>query len=812
MIYLGTFLIAFVTLAFEVTLTRILSVVSWYHLAFFAVSTAMLGMTAGAVTVYLKPAWFTRQRVRESVAWACLGFSLATPAALVVICLVPLGFWAYAMFLFALMIVTLACVFPFYFSGIAVTAVLTRSGLPVGKLYASDLVGASFGCLMVLGALEFMDAMSLVLLCAAIGMLAGICFAYRSQAFRYSKLGWFVFGILLLAVPANAFTPYGIRPIAVKGRILAEPAWLEKWNSFSRVSVSQERVEPPQYWGPSPKAPHSDLVQRGMTIDGEAATSLSRFASREDIAHLAFDVTNVGYYLRPNGGACIIGVGGGRDVQAAILFGHERIVGIDVNPIFIDLLTHPFRQFAGIADRTNVKLVVDEARCYLSRTQEHFALIQMSLIDTWAATGAGAFSLSENALYTVEAWQTFFQRLSPDGIFTVSRWYDPGNLGETGRLVSLAVASLFRAGVSHPSQHIALITSGQICTMLVGRQPFNNQDLANLKKTALELEYKAVVLPGEPIDHQAIRRIVMASSLQELNRVVEAEPYRFDPPTDEDPYFFNMLRLGHILDVAVPKISKGVIAGNLVATSVLCGLIVSLAMLTLAAIVLPLMVKTRQEAKAGRDLRVLWSGAGYFALIGAGFMFVEIALVQKFSVFLGRPVYALGIVLFTIIASTGVGSFVSERFPVTRSRWVIGLPLMAALAIVGTRFALGRILADMMTSLMPNRIAVAIAVLTPLGILMGFFFPTGMRLMNRIGGGETPWYWALNGIFGVLCSALAVFVSIFFGISTNLYLGALCYLCIVVCLRSMWLGAKRTEQGFQETGVEIGMVPGGATE
>ena len=174
-------------------------------------------------------------------------------------------------------------------------------------------------------------------------------------------------------------------------------------------------------------------TQYYMNIDGAAGTSLRRFNQREDIEHLFYDVTSIAYYLRPTGKACIIGVGGGRDIQCALLFGHDQVVGIELNPIFIDLLKTRFRDFAGI-NRPGVRLVVDEARSYLSRSTESFDLLQMSLTDTWAATGTGAYSLSENTVYTVEAWKVFLSRLSESGIFTVSRWHSEKELGETGRV------------------------------------------------------------------------------------------------------------------------------------------------------------------------------------------------------------------------------------------------------------------------------------------------------------------------------------------------------------------------------------------
>jgi spermidine synthase len=786
-IYLGTFLIAFTTLALEVTLSRLLSVITWYHLAFFAISTAMLGMTAGATTVYLKPHWFTRDKLADSIAGACLGYALVVPAALIVLCTIalPVDLESSLMSLLAVIMATMACSLPFYFSGIAVTTVLTKSDLPIGKLYASDLIGASLGCLFVLAGLGVFDAPSLILLCGSLGALSSLIFARHSRSFRLRRLTLVTLVVLMLWAPFNSFVSRGIRPRVVKGKIQRTTRlYLEKWNSFSRVDVYKQSIGEPQYWGKSPRAPEDiEAIQHRMRIDGGAATVIRKFSSTEDIDHLRYDVTNIAYFLRPRGGACIIGVGGGRDIQSAILFGHERIVGLDVNPIFIDLLKNNFREFAGIADRKNVSLVVDEARSFLTRTKETYSIIQMSLIDTWAATGAGAFSLSENALYTVDAWEIFIDRLSEDGIFTVSRWYNPQNLGETGRVVSLAVASLLRRGVTHPADHIAMVTTGRISTLLLSKRPFSARDIAVLKRVSSDLEYGIAILPAAvPLD-ETLRDIVSAGSLEGLKAAIADKTLNYEPPTDENPYFFNMLRL----DRLAPAFSAepGVLRGNLVATRTLARLIVALLLITLATIVVPLVTRARAARPAGGS-QVFWSGALYFSLIGAGFMFVEIALIQRLSVFLTHPVYALGVLLFTMIASTGVGSYLSEYLPLTRRPWVFLYPIAAAVAVLVTPVILPMWLSYLTTSGMLVKIVASIIVISPLGLILGLFFPTGMRLTSKVSAGETPWFWALNGIFGVSCSALAVFFSIYFGTSTNFYIAAVCYAAVLLSLVSIY--------------------------
>ena len=783
-IYFGTFFIAFSTLAMEVTLARLLSVVTWYHLAFFAISTAMLGMTAGAVRVYLRPAVYSTENYLAAIGKACLRYALSVPLTLVLLCLLPLDLFGSAMTPLAFLIATATCALPFYFSGIAITCVLTKCSLPIGRLYASDLFGASLGCLFVLGGLEIFDAPSLILLAGGIGIPAGLCFTAQTALPRQNRLQLGLFVAFVVLAFVNAYSMMGIRPVFVKGNLLRPSAYImEKWNSFSRVLVYKGETYAPYYWGASPKAPHDPIEQFMMNIDGEASTYLQRFNRPADIEFLRYDVTNLGYYLQRKGAACVIGVGGGRDIQSALLFGLDRVTGVDINPIFIDQLQREFRNFAGIAGRTNVTLVVDDARSYLSRSRDRFSVIQMSMIDTWAATGAGAFSLSENALYTREAWKIFLSRLTDDGFFTVSRWYNPWQIAETGRALSLGVAALLDLGVKRPADHLVLVTTERLCTLLISRNPFSATDIEQLKRICADLQYNAVHLPGHLPPNEILRQIAGATSWDELNRAAAGKDLNYDPPTDENPYFFNMLKLNR-LD-AVFKTRSGILRGNLMATTTLLLLLACLFVLAVSTVILPLTFRADADNRiAGRQL-AFWSGAAYFSLIGCGFMLVEIALIQKLSVFLGHPVYALGILLFTLIASTGVGSFISEKLPITRKPWLFVYPLVMAAAIIGLRFLLKEILAAMITNPIGSKIATAVALIFPVGILLGFFFPTGMKLARQSLGGETPWYWALNGVFGVLCSALAVFISIYLSISMNFYLSAACYAMAPIALAGL---------------------------
>ena len=773
--YTGLFLIALASLAIQIILVRLLSVITWYHLAFFSISIAMLGMTAGAIQVYVQKERFDDENKIEALTRACVGFALSIPVSLILLCVLPIGFYKSILSLIVLFVATLICAWPFYYAGLVITTVLTRFNAPIGRLYASDLAGASAGCLIVLGGLEIVDAPSLMLWCSGIGALAGACFARSHSVRRYIALAlvFFVLGVV------NAQTPHGVRPMFVKEKFQRlNDQILERWNSFSRVVVYRQQFLPPQLWGGSPVARGENIFFHGMTIDGAAGTAIRSFASPKDIEHLRYDITNVGYYLNRRGKACIIGVGGGKDIQSALFFGHDAVLGIEVNPIFVDLLQNEFREFAGLADRDDVTFVVDDARSFLSQSREQFSVIQMALIDTWAATGAGAFSLSENALYTVEAWQTFLSRLSEDGIFTVSRWYSAEHIGETGRVLSLGVESLLRLSVKKPADHMALITIGNVSTLLICRQPLSEADINRLRQVCEELQYQIVHVPNSLPTEPVLRQILSAQSTDQLAEAVAQAELDYSPPTDDNPYFFNMLKLNH-LDTAL-RGQEGVLSGNLRALATLLVLLLVLGLLTVATIGVPLWLAHRPTMLM--QTRGFWFGALYFSLIGSAFMFVEIALIQRLNVFTGHPIYSLGILLFTLIASTGMGSFVSDHLPLTRKPWVYVFPIITAMSVVALNTILHYLLSHMMAEDTATKILMSVLVIFPVGMLMGLFFPTGMRLVQTSYEDETPWFWALNGIMGVLCSALAVFVSIIFGISTNFYIAAVAYALVLWCV------------------------------
>ena len=807
----GVFLITASVLVFQIVQTRVLSVIAWYYLAFFAISVAMLGMTAGAVWVYLRQARHRPEQLASTLADFALATAIAMPASLIVqFCLIT-SLAANLITLASWTLMMVAMAIPYFFAGIAVSLALTRSPFPVSQVYGVDLLGAAVGCVSVVGLLNVLTGPSTIVFAGLVSALAAWCFSMSAPAPEreraHAKRRFFrplpVTLVLAALLLVDSLTPIGLRPLMVKDHL--EPRTLggryEKWNSYSRIVANRPSPVPvAEYmWSPSTlfKPPVPDPLKVGLHIDGAAGTVMPHYdGTKASIEYLRYDMVNLAYNLPGLRKSAVVGVGGGRDVLSAHLFGVPEIVGVELNPIFIKLQTeHPFyKAFSGVTTLPNLRLYVDDARSWFASSQEHFDLIQMSMIDTWAATGAGAFSLSENGLYTLEGWRTFLGRLSDGGVFTVSRWYSPSDLNETGRMIALATAATLDAGHDDARPNMLVARSSNIATLVLAKRPFTAEQLKILEDEVARLQFDVLLSPNVEPKSELLASIVRSRSIEDINRVAASAYLDLSVPTDNRPFFFNQLRFSEIPNATRRTLTReagGVVTGNLFATIVLGLILLISALAVVGTIVVPL-----RGAARDAEPRLVLLGTLYFSLIGLGFMFSEISLLQYFSVYLGHPVYSLGVCLFSLILASGIGSLVSGRFPLGTPRALAVWGLLVGGYLIVAQHSLTQLFHATAAWHLPARIGVALAVLMPLGLLLGFAFPTGMRLIEAVDRKPTPWFWGINGATGVLASVLAIVIGIAFGINVTMVLAAVCYLALIPTA----LGLLRISRDLQSLG------------
>ena len=456
--YLAIFILAAATLSYQILITRFFSVMLYYHFAFAAISLAMLGLTRGAMEVYNNPARYTPERVGVEFARHASWFAMSGVGAMVVFLCTPLVVPEQYVAV-VLAVTALAFVMPFTESGVCITLLLTRLPYSGGGLYAADLAGAALGCLGVIFVLLVVDPVSATLWIGAFAAAAGWLVVRGSGEIRSLRLSGAV--ALTLAAAASVHTGLDVSGKSHLGVFWAKGAeqmgtLFERWNTYSRVRVTSMGEVAPFGWGFS-RTHDMKIDQKRLDIDADAGTIITKYDGNIDkLSYLKDDVINAAYLVQPPTDVAVVGVGGGRDILSALYFGAKRIYGIEINPAIFEVLTDKFAEFSGHLDRQpGVSLVNAEARSYINHSSDRYDLVQISLIDTWAATAAGGLTLTENRLYTVEAWGDFYRALKPGGLLSISRWYEPqDHRGELYRLVAIAASALQNKGVPQPTCRI----------------------------------------------------------------------------------------------------------------------------------------------------------------------------------------------------------------------------------------------------------------------------------------------------------------------------------------------------------------------
>ncbi len=789
--YAGLFLTALATLMYELLLTRIFSVTMWYHFAFMVISIAIFGLTAGALAVYLLPAIFTARATRQILVVSAMAFAIGT--LLSFLCHLQFEFPQQISFKSLLNLVATYVLIgiPFIFSGICVCLVLTRFPSQVSKLYGSDLSGAAVGCLILPFILYFVDGPTAVIVVSVTASLAALCFAleYRQLLCAASICTL----LMAAAVPLNE-SQHFLRLRWVKGVLESRPLY-EKWNSFSRIRVygDPNRAQRPFGWALSSACPSKLAVrQLILDIDAFASTVLTKGGPNIQLEHLKYDITNIAHYIRPASNVLVVGVGGGRDVLSALTFGQKSIVGVEINDNILDVLNNKFGDFTGhIADNPKVSFINDEARSYLTRCKSKFDIIEISMIDTYAASSAGAFVLTENSLYTLEAWKILLAHLSDNGVLSCSRWYFLDRPGEIYRLVSLATRALKDAGFKDPQKHMLLVrnippgTVDGVGTLLVGKSEFTDQDVARITEVAHDLNFTVQVTPKTCSDQQMAKIL----SPDECAAFVSNYPINISPPTDDSPFFFQMARLSQWANLSLMQQGQQSQA-NMVAIFTLVVLLATVLILTSLCLIVPLALTFKKANLSGAAPFFI-----YFSSIGMGFLLIEISQIQRLTVFLGHPTYGLCVVLFTLLLASGLGSALTcklggENLAASCRRW--HLALLTTLLIFGFVSPLSVNLFQAAPT--PLRIGIAALLICPLGIVLGSAFPIGMKLSFARYAQLTPWFWCLNGATSVCASVLAVVIAIGAGISATYWSGFAFYVAAFVCC--LLMGDR---QGAQES-------------
>ncbi len=761
----GVALSSFAALLLELTLTRLFSVILFYHFAFLAISIALLGLGAGGVFAHIRKTSLSRFELKKLAAALCTVNAIAIPLALEIVLHIPVSVQLTRQNFFRLTAIYVYSAISFFITGIELSVIFGRRSAQISRLYSADLAGGALACLGVVPLLNWIGGPNAILFSAASAALAAVVLAPGERLRRWAA-GLTAGLILVIALNHSG----GLIDIVYAKGAFRDKAKVEfaRWNAISRVEV--DRI--------------GDA--RAIVIDADANT----YIMNADVAkwrgslwekNLMAAPPAIVNVLRPRGSYAIIGPGGGVDVLRAVANGSPNVTGIEINPIIANtIMRHRYADYAyHLYDRPDVQMHVTDGRSFIRNSKQEYDVVQMTLVDTWASTAAGAFALSENNLYTVEAFQEYFDHLKPDGMIAITRW-EFQQPREALRVVSVAMEALHRLGVKNPASNFIVVSQGSLdedgipVAVLAKKSAFTREEEASV--TAYLTKEKILVpqyLPSEPGDNQFSQLIAM----NDPNEFARGYAYNVAPVTDNAPFFFFTLKPSQVMH---PQAFRGGIDWkvNLGVAVLLLVLVISL-IAVFAFLILPLAMGDGRNYAPVLPLL-------YFVAIGLGYIVVEITFIQRFVLFLGHPTYALTVVVFLLLLSSGAGSMFSKRLLRDTAR--LWRPLL--MIVVVLLFYVGilpRVL-DLLVGLpFDAKLLVSAALLVPLGFIMGMPFPTGLRMLARFGNmfqmsnqsdaseGPVEWAWALNAGASVLGSVTAILVAIQFGLNITLTCGAVAY-------------------------------------
>ena len=768
----GVAIASFAALLLELALTRLFSVVLFYHFAFLAISIALLGLGSGGVFAYLGKNWLAQFETRRLVAVLSCANALAIPFVLEVVLHLPVSLDVSRENFLRLTAMYLASAVPFFITGLEFSLIFARQPNHIPRLYGADLMGGALACLGVVPLLNLLGGPNTIMFSALMTAVAAGIWAASSTTRKLA---------LALAVGLGALIAVNISGrlidvVYAKGRF-RDPSWVEfaRWNAISRIEV--DRL--------------GDA--KAIVIDADASTYIMNADPEQwddsdwqrDLMAAPPAIANV---LRPRGTYAIIGPGGGVDVLRALANGSPLVTGIEINPIIANtVMRGRYADYTfNLYTRPQVHIFVSDGRSFVRNASQKFDVVQMTLVDTWASTAAGAFALSENTLYTVEAFRAYFDHLNPDGLIAITRW-EFRQPREALRVVSVAMQALHELGVGNPARNFAVVSEGALdedgipVAVLVKKTPFTAEE-ENVIRTHLR-NYPKLALLYLPSDPQPDPFSSLIAE-NDPNAFAQHYPYNVSPVRDDAPFFFFTLKLDQVLhgkDLAQAidwKVNLGVAVLGAV-------LLISLAAVAVFLII-PLVWRGGQHQKLTSLL--------YFVAVGLGYILVEIAFIQRFVLFLGHPTYALTVVVFLLLLSSGLGSLFSRNWLTDPGRVWAPLAFITS-GILFYVLILPALLGTLIGLPFAAKFLVSAAVLIPLGFAMGMPFPTGLRALayaplQRKGKADAAenaveWAWALNAGASVLGSVLAMVVAIQFGLTITLASGAAAYLSAIMFSKTL---------------------------
>src|SRR5919199_4276066 len=750
LVFSGIFLTALSGLLLEISITRIFSAAIWYHFAFVAVSVALVGLGASGLVVHhrvkkLKGRWAENLTILS--AW---GITIFIPITLFVMHVLASQVVYIPLFMLLFSV-------PFFFIGIIISAAFSAFGSVAGRLYAADLVGASAGAFLVVLFLMLTGGEGANLIVGFISAISATIFSLIAKNTRKLIVSFIFVGFAISLLLVN----YATQTFAIPTDPTAHkdlPMYLRdhpgskivktQWNSFSRIDVVEG-------------GEGSEGLVAKVFIDGGAGTNIISWDGNiESRQELSTWMQYLPFKMMQDPKVLVIGSGGGRDIVAALVSGSKDVTSVEINPIIYDTVKSYGSKAGNVYSHEHVRSYVDEGRSFITRSSEKYDIIYVPFVDTWASVSSGGLSVSENFLYTLEGFQQYYDHLTDRGKIVTVRW-----LIDAPRFISTYAKLLEQNGIPRDQlyRHLVMVTSDSytqdpsVTMVIFSKSPFTDEEIRFLSQSFSQYEYKPILVPGQIMREPYSALLNGQINLDQFYGMFNTKVY---PVTDDNPYFLSF-------EKPLPR-----------AVEVL--LYASFGIVALFLLVPFAWMKQRGKEEEVPGINKSEIGTAtvipYFAALGMGFILIELALLQKLILLMGNPTMTFALLLFTLLISSGAGSLLSSRIAKNNMKnLVFVIAGITALGISYTLF-LPSIIYSTIAQPFELKAAVSIAVLAPIGFLMGMPLPTGVRLLKVHRPDYIPWMWAINGAFSVLGAVLAIALGIMYGSSRAMMLGILVYL------------------------------------
>jgi len=778
-LFLAVALLSAGVLGYEILLARLLAIVHWHHFAYMIIAVALLGFGAAGslVAVLQKP---LLARFRWTFGLAALGFGAGAPLAFALAQSLPFNAleiaWdrAQPAWLFALYLVLAV---PFFSAAMALALAFRAHAARAGALYRMDLVGAGLGALgmvFLLDALPLADALRVV---GALGAVSG------GAVLLWERVGRLARGAALLALAAGLALPAALpdswlrpHPSPYKGlslaltapdaRIVAERHGPLGW----LAAVESPHVPLRHAPGLSLMAPVGPPAQIGLFTNGGALSAIT--PADADLRYLEAETAALPYRLVENPRALVLGAGGGAEVLRALRHGARAVDAVELNPDVLGLVRDVVADAPGAGwEGEGVRTHIADARSFAARSDEQWDLIQIALVDSFSAAAAGVHALDESLLYTVEALGIFLDRLTEGGVLALTRWLKlPPR--DSLKLLWTAQQALEARGVADPASRLVMIRGWKTATLVIGAQPFDEGAIAALRAFADDYAFDLVWHPGlaegdanrhNRLAEPAFYRGAAAILGPDAEDFADRYKFALRPATDDRPFFFHTLKWSTLPELLALRAQGGLplIEWGFV---ILVATVVQGAIAAAILILLPLLALRTQRA-LGTSAPARWRVLVFFACLGLAFLFLEIAFMQRFAVFLGHPLYAIAVVLAGLLVFAGLGAGAIEWLARMAGRRPPIALAAAGIVVVGGIYVglLPWVFEAAQGWPTAARLAVALALLGPIGFFLGMPFPLGLKALGDRAPSLVPWAWGINACASVVSASLATFIALHIG-------------------------------------------------